>query len=905
MSTASTMSSVTHTPPASQGHSYRPSRGHNRSGRWTQIPSFVATSAPSEQESKQEPSQPGHWATAAGSAHHHHTHSHSHSHSQSSLSDSHLLGDTATTTTRVDAAADGLLGSSGPSTSSVTPFQSSGSDIPLSYEIVTGTLTVLPWVVLSWYTRLYTEPTSNKLYRLLKAAAAKSSWFRTYSIETKVDTVWWRTMALVSVTMLLIGSWSWLRRKRAGQGLPNMSSLDLAAGQTALTRILSLGLPIYAAMIIGAPIVALAFILTFAAGLPAIFDRSGNHGAARERLGHKKASLFVLSTFIVLNVLGFDAPVDVKPLRGYIALFVSIFLLRPPFSSARDAVPAASQPNIDSLSKFADGAVSLIKQQISAVSTCPLVASAEDIQLTLVSGALLAALTVLLSPFSGAQYAFGVMGFLWTLVTAACFTVSLTLSSPSSLRTRQKIGHVAASVLVILFSAVPHAESSRLLCLTWVVVAVLSYFAAIFDDHKHGHASHGHSEAELSTVTKFLLKRGESYPILYSILKEDDSRRIFYFMSLNFAFMLVQLCYGFITGSLGLLSDSIHMFFDCLALVVGLCAAVMSKWPPSARFPYGYGKVDTLSGFANGVFLMIISVEIVYEAIERLLSGSQMHRIQELLVVSIAGLAVNLVGIMAFDHAHHGHSHGGHGHGHDHGHRHGHGHSHSNENMHGIFLHILADTLGSVAVVISTILVHFYGWAGFDPIASCIIAILIFVSAVPLVSSTAKTLLLTLPADVEYNLRDTLAGVSTLRGVVGYTVPKFWLDDTAAATSTGHDHGHHHHHGHSHSHSHGHSNSHDLCHHHHEKSHSHDDYHHHHQHSHDHDHDHDHDHHDHKSDGQRVLGVIHVIASRSADLEDVRRRTVDFLREKNMDIVVQVEREGEGRCWCGTGVKSS
>lgn len=74
--------------------------------------------------------------------------------------------------------------------------------------------------------------------------------------------------------------------------------------------------------------------------------------------------------------------------------------------------------------------------------------------------------------------------------------------------------------------------------------------------------------------------------------------------SLNFAFMLVQLFYAIATGSLGLLSDSIHMAFDCLALVVGLCAAVMSKWPPSTRFPYGYGKMDTLAGFANGIFLM-------------------------------------------------------------------------------------------------------------------------------------------------------------------------------------------------------------------------------------------------------------------------------------------------------------
>lgn len=336
--------------------------------------------------------------------------------------------------------------------------------------------------------------------------------------------------------------------------------------------------------------------------------------------------------------------------------------------------------------------------------------------------------------------------------------------------------------------------------------------------------------------------------------------------SLNFAFMLVQLSYGFLTGSLGLLSDSIHMFFDCVALIVGLCAAVMSKWPPNSRFPHGYGKVDTLSGFANGIFLMlvtrdadnppltvsrIISVEIIYEAVERLSTGSQMHRISELLVVSAAGLAVNLVGIFVFEHGdgHHGH---------------GHSHSHGNENMHGIFLHILADTLGSVAVVISTVLVHYSGWSGFDPIASCLIAILIFASAVPLVSSTAKSLLLTLPADAEYNVRDTLAGVSTLRGVVGYTVPRFWLNDTA--TSSAHDHDH-------------------AC------------------HAHDHDHDHAHDHAHEKLD-PHVLGVIHVISSRGADLDDVRQRTVDFLRERDMDILVQVERDGDGRCWCGGGNKT-
>lgn len=74
--------------------------------------------------------------------------------------------------------------------------------------------------------------------------------------------------------------------------------------------------------------------------------------------------------------------------------------------------------------------------------------------------------------------------------------------------------------------------------------------------------------------------------------------------SLNVSFMFVQAFYGYVTNSLGLLSDTVHMFFDCVALLVGLVAAVASKWPRSQKFPYGLGKMESLSGFANGILLM-------------------------------------------------------------------------------------------------------------------------------------------------------------------------------------------------------------------------------------------------------------------------------------------------------------
>lgn len=275
----------------------------------------------------------------------------------------------------------------------------------------------------------------------------------------------------------------------------------------------------------------------------------------------------------------------------------------------------------------------------------------------------------------------------------------------------------------------------------------------------------------------------QNWGIIDSILAHDDTKNIFYFLLLNFSFMLIQLLYSILSHSLGLLSDSIHMFFDCLALMVGLVASILSKFPPSTRFPYGFGKVETVSGFTNGFLLIGISAGVIAEAMERISNPVELEKTGELLVVSVLGLVVNLVGIVAFNH---GHSHGGEGSGHSHGHSHSHDHSHGahaavedeeqNENMHGIFLHILADTLGSVGVIISTLLISYFGWAGFDPLASIFIAVMIFLSAIPLLKSSAKTLLLSLNDNQEYRLRGILNDISIMPGVAGYTVPRFWAD---------------------------------------------------------------------------------------------------------------------------------
>ncbi|WFD27530.1 Putative zinc transporter msc2 [Malassezia nana] len=258
--------------------------------------------------------------------------------------------------------------------------------------------------------------------------------------------------------------------------------------------------------------------------------------------------------------------------------------------------------------------------------------------------------------------------------------------------------------------------------------------------------------------------------MVHAILQNSDSRRIFYFLVLNLAFMGIQLVWGVWTNSLGLISDAIHMFFDCAAIFMGLVASVMASWETDDAFPFGYKRVETLSGFANGIFLVLISVFILFEAIQRIIEPPVMNNVTQLLIVSTLGLLVNLFGMFAMGHHHHHHHHHGHSHDHDHDHDH-HGHSH---NMLGLYLHVMADTLGSVGVIISTLLIQYFHWTGFDPIASLLIGLMILGSVVPLVIDSGRILCLDLSGMDTSDIKKALQKVCEIPGVAGYTKARFW-----------------------------------------------------------------------------------------------------------------------------------
>jgi len=336
-----------------------------------------------------------------------------------------------------------------------------------------------------------------------------------------------------------------------------------------------------------------------------------------------------------------------------------------------------------------------------------------------------------------------------------------------------------------------------------------------------------------------------------------ESRNIFLFLMVNLSFAFVELTWGYWTNSLGLITDSFHMFFDCTALVAGLVASLIARRQSNDQYRYGYGRAQIIGGFVNALFLVFVAIFIVTEGVERFMDPPEVHT-EMLLEVSVAGLLVNILGIFAFQHAHthggeacdHGHSHaapeptksdhGDHGHSHashgnshashgnsheNHGHSHGgngtcghaheapglgsdksgnnghahaennHGHSHGNHSaidvgatpaahqikgeqrsmvLDGVMLHVMADTLGSVSVIISSLLIHAYGWMVADPICSLFTAFLILVSVYPLLTSSTGVLMQRTPAKLEPFLPGCFQKISAISGVVEYREPRFW-----------------------------------------------------------------------------------------------------------------------------------
>ena len=186
--------------------------------------------------------------------------------------------------------------------------------------------------------------------------------------------------------------------------------------------------------------------------------------------------------------------------------------------------------------------------------------------------------------------------------------------------------------------------------------------------------------------------------------------------ALTLGFAAIEAFGGWWTGSLALLSDAGHMLGDGAALLLAALAGWMARRPPSGRHSYGFGRAEVFAALVNGGTLLVIAMVIAYEAIARLgqprevLGGTAM-------LIALAGLAVNL-GILKWLAPHK-----------------------DDMNARAAALHVLGDTLGSVAALVSGAVIFTTGWTPIDPLASLFICVLIAISSVRLLREALHALM--------------------------------------------------------------------------------------------------------------------------------------------------------------------
>jgi len=211
---------------------------------------------------------------------------------------------------------------------------------------------------------------------------------------------------------------------------------------------------------------------------------------------------------------------------------------------------------------------------------------------------------------------------------------------------------------------------------------------------------------------------------------------------LGFTFVLVVLYMaaevvgGLLSNSLALLADAGHMLSDAASLALALFALWIAQKPRTPERTFGYHRTEILAALANGVTLVAIAGFIVIEAWNRFHHPEEVDG-KTMLWIAVGGLAVNLAGMWIL---HEGRD--------------------ESLNVRGAWLHVMADTLGSVQAIAAGALIWFFGWNIADPIASVLIAVLVTWSAWSLLRESVNVLMEATPKHVDAEeVRRALLGV--------------------------------------------------------------------------------------------------------------------------------------------------
>lgn len=192
-------------------------------------------------------------------------------------------------------------------------------------------------------------------------------------------------------------------------------------------------------------------------------------------------------------------------------------------------------------------------------------------------------------------------------------------------------------------------------------------------------------------------------------------------MTITASVMVLEFFGSILTGSLALGSDAGHMFTHLFALAISFTAITIATRQPSHSRTYGFYRVEILAALFNSIFLFAVTAYIFYTGVERLLNPQPVIGF-EMLIVAMFGLAANGLSILLLRSS-----------------------VRSDLNIKGAFLHMFADAVSSIVIIIGGLVVTLTNWYFIDPLLGIGISVLIFIWAWGLLRDSVNVLLETVP----------------------------------------------------------------------------------------------------------------------------------------------------------------
>ncbi|MFJ9409181.1 cation diffusion facilitator family transporter [Streptomyces sp. NPDC101393] len=232
-------------------------------------------------------------------------------------------------------------------------------------------------------------------------------------------------------------------------------------------------------------------------------------------------------------------------------------------------------------------------------------------------------------------------------------------------------------------------------------------------EHAHGHdgakpPAHGHTHSHAHAVSP-----------------DADRRWLRAALVLITAYMAVEVVIGFVAQSLALISDAAHMLTDAVSIALALIAMRLAARPARGGYTYGLKRAEILSAQANGITLLLLSVWLAYEAVERLISPPAVTG-GLVLVTALSGVVVNLVCTWFLSRA-----------------------NRSSLNVEGAYQHILTDLFGFVATAVAGLIVLTTGFERADAIATLLVVALMLKAGIGLVRESGRIFMEAAPSGVD------------------------------------------------------------------------------------------------------------------------------------------------------------